>query len=134
MMRIAAREADIVSFIPQMTAGGRPRIREATTEATAAKVSRVREAAGRRFERLELSSWVAHVNVADARAPLSAIGAGMEQLVAALVDTPYVLAGTRGAIRDKVLRLRDRLGITYWTIPIDAMEDFAPVAQALAGR
>ena len=32
MLRIAAREADIVSFIPQMSAQGRPRIREATTD------------------------------------------------------------------------------------------------------
>jgi probable F420-dependent oxidoreductase len=134
MLRIAAREADIVSFIPQMSAQGRPRVREATTDATAAKVARVREAAGARFDALELCSWTAHVNVADARRPLAAIGAGLEAMAAALVGTPYVLAGTRGAIREQLLRYRERLAITYWTIPGEAMEDFAPIAASLTGR
>lgn len=134
MMRIAAREADIVSFIPQMSPQGRPNIREGTTGATAEKVARLRAAAGDRFDRLELSAWVAHVNVADARAPLATIGAGLEAVATALIGTPYVLAGTRAGIREKLLRYRERLGITYWTIPIEAMEAFAPVAEALAGR
>ena len=134
MLRIAAREADIVSFIPQMSARGRPQVREATTDATAAKVARVREAAGRRFEQLELCSWTAHVNVADARRPLAAIGAGIEAAVSALIGTPYLLAGTRGAIREQLLRYRDLLGISYWTIPVQGMEELAPVVDSLTGR
>lgn len=134
MMRIAGREADIVSFIPQMSRQGRPRIREATTGATAAKVARLRAAAGDRFEKLELTVWVGHVNVADARSPIAAIGAGAEGLVTRLIGTPYVLAGSRGAIREQLLRYRDRLGLTYWTIPIESMEPFAPIVDALAGH
>jgi probable F420-dependent oxidoreductase len=134
MLRIAAREADIVSFIPQMSAQGRPRLREVTADATAQKVARVRAAAGERFDRLELSTWVAHVNVIDGGRPLAAIGAGLEAIATALIGTPYVLAGTRNAVREQLLRDRDRLAISYWTIPIDAMEDFAPIAEALAGR
>ncbi len=134
MMRIAAREADIVSFIPQMSPQGRPRIGETTTAATAEKVERLRRAAGRRFERLELCAWVAHVNVAEARRPIAAIGAGLEAVLSGLVDTPYLLAGTRASIREQLLRYRDRLGITYWTIPAEGMEAFAPIADALTGR
>jgi len=134
IMRIAAREADIVSFIPQMTPQGRPRVREATAEATAAKVANLRRAAGRRFEQLELCAFVVHANVADRARPLRALGAGVEALVRDLVDTPYVLAGSRAAIREQLLRYRDRLGISYWTIPVQAMEPFAPVAEALTGR
>src|SRR5262249_26839979 len=122
MLRIAAREADIVSFIPQMSAQGRPRIREATTEATAAKVARVRAAAGGGFDRLELCAWAARVNVADARRPIAAIGGGVEAVASALIGTPYLLAGTRGAIREQLLRYRDRLSVTYWTVPAQAME------------
>lgn len=133
MMRIAAREADIVSFIPQMTPAGRPRISEATTDATAAKVVRLRRAAGARFDAIELCAWVAHVNVLDARRPIAAIGAGLEALVAGLIGSPYVLAGTRSRIRDDLLRFRERLGLTYWTIPVEAMEDLAPVVAELAG-
>lgn len=134
MMRIAAREADIVSFIPQMSPQGRPRVSEATTAATAVKVERLRKAAGARFDRLELCAWVAHVNVADARRPLDALGAGIEALVTGLIGTPYVLAGGRAAIREQLLRYRERLGITYWTIPAEGMEAFAPIARDLAGR
>lgn len=133
MMRIAAREADIVSFIPQMTAQGRPRLREVTTEATALKVARLREAAGPRFEALELCAWVAHVNVADGSLVRS-VTARAEAAFAGLIGTPYILAGTRSSVRDQVLRYRERLGITYWTIPVEAMEAFAPVAEELAGR
>jgi probable F420-dependent oxidoreductase len=134
MMRIAAREADIVSFVPQMTPQGRPRISEATTDATALKVERLRRAAGARFDRIELCAWVAHVNVAEARRPIAAIGAGLEALVTGLIGSPYVLAGTRAAIREQLLRYRERLGITYWTIPVEALEAFAPIVRELAGR
>ncbi len=134
MMRIAAREADIVSFIPQMSKAGRPQVRDATTDATAAKVAQLRAAAGGRFDQLELCAWVAHVNVADVRSPLAAIGAGLEAAVTGIFGTPYVLAGTRGGIREQLLRYRERLRITYWTIPAQGMEAFAPIVQALAGR
>ncbi len=134
MMRIAGREADIVSFIPQMSPQGRPRVRDATDGATAEKVARLRRAAGARFEHLELSAWVAHVNVSDGQMPLGAIGAGVEGIVTRLVGTPYVLAGSRDAIRERILRYRDELGLTYWTIPVEAMEPFAPIVEQLAGR
>lgn len=134
MMRIAAREADIVSFIPQMSREGRPRLREATADATAVKVENLRRAAGERFERLELCAFVAHVNVAEMRRPLAAVGASLEAFARGLVDTPYVLAGTRQAIGEQLLRYRDRLGITYWTIPAEAMEAFVPIADTLAER
>lgn len=133
MLRIAAREADIVSLIPQMSPQGRPRLREVTTDATALKVARLREAAGARFDALELCAWVAHVNVADG-SPLRAVTARAEAALAGLIGTPYFLAGPRSSVRDQVLRYRERLGITYWTIPVEAMEAFAPLAESLAGR
>lgn len=134
VMRIAAREADIVSFIPQMSARGRPRVREATADATAAKIARLRAAAGERFERLELCAWVAHVNVVDGRTPIGALGARLEGIATGLIRTPYVLAGTRASIREQLLRYRDRLGISYWTIPAQGMEALAPIVGELAGR
>ena len=134
MLRIAARDADIVSFIPQMSPEGRPRIREATADATATKVARVREAAGTRIDALELCAWVAHVNVAEAKRPVAAVGAGLEALVAGLIGTPYLLAGTRAGIREGLERYRERLGISYWTIPATAMEEFAPIAHELTDR
>lgn len=134
MMRIAAREADIVSFIPQMSRAGRPDVREGSTAATMKKVATLRAAAGDRFDRLELSAWVGHVNLADRRSPLGALAAHLEGFGASTFGTPYALAGSSGAVREQVLRYREALGITYWTIPADAMEPFAAVVEELAGR
>ncbi len=134
ILGIAAREADIVSFIPQMSAQGRPHVGEATTAATAEKVARLRRAAGERFERLELCAFVLHTNVAEGGSPLGAAGAGIEGLLARSIDTPYVLAGTRAGVREQLLRFRERLGISYWTIPAGGMEGFAPIVEALSGR
>jgi probable F420-dependent oxidoreductase len=113
MLRLAAREADIVAMQPQFDPRGRPMIRQATEGATARKVAIVREAAGPRFEQLELN-----VIVADA----------------GLVQTPYVLYGTLGGLRDRLLRRRDRLGISYYALPRHSMEAMAPLVAELSGR
>ena len=52
----------------------------------------------------------------------------------AIYSSPYVLYGTLGAVRDRLLRRRDKLGISYYTIPSRAMESMAPLVEALAGK
>jgi hypothetical protein len=37
-------------------------------------------------------------------------------------------------VRDRLLRRRDKLGISYYTIPGRAMESMAPLVEALAGK
>ena len=46
MLRFAAREAQIVSFVPQFSTAGRPMMRHATETALAERVAQVRSAAG----------------------------------------------------------------------------------------
>jgi hypothetical protein len=45
-----------------------------------------------------------------------------------------VLYGTLASVRDRLLRRRDRLGVSYYTVPAHAMESMAPLVEALAGK
>jgi probable F420-dependent oxidoreductase len=135
LLRIAAREADIVGFVPQFSAAGRPMIRQATEAALADKVALVRRAAGDRFDALELNVFIALAGmIGGGTGPLpSAVAAGLAA-GAGIVRSPYLLHGTQSRLRDILERRRDRLGISYYSIPQQAMESMAPLVEDLAGR
>lgn len=127
MLGIAAREADIVALLPQVDARGWHRVSEIGGRATAAKVERVRAAAGERFERVELNVVVAD---ADVGGPI----AQLKRLATRGLDSPYLLYGSDRQLRDDLRRRREMLGLTYYVVPGRLMERFAPVVAALAGR
>ena len=134
MLHLAAREADIVGLLPQFDARGRPMLRQATGAATARKVAILREAAGERFERLELNVLVADAGLVDRRRPLGAVSSLSRAAAAGLAGTPYLLHGTLGRLCDLLTRRRDQLGISYYVFPARSMDAMAPLVQALAGR
>jgi probable F420-dependent oxidoreductase len=135
MLRLAAREADIVALQPQFDLRGRPMLRQATEGETARKIAILREAAGPRFEALELNVIVGDAGLVGSGRPLGAsLLTATKALGTGLVGTPYVLYGTLGQLRERLLRRRDRLGISYYAIPGHAMEAMAPLVAALTGR
>jgi probable F420-dependent oxidoreductase len=135
MLRLAAHEADIVGLVPGFNASGRIIIREATEGATARKVALVREAAGSRFERLELNIWLGDAGlIGSGSSLLGSVATAARWVPAAITGSPYVLYGTLGSVRQTLLRRRDRLGISYYTIPGHALESMAPLVEALSGR
>lgn len=136
MLRIAAREAEIVSFVPQFSRAGRPMMRHATESALADRVAAVRAAAGSRFEELELNVFVGDAGVIGGPQPLStSIGALLKSAAPAVAGgSPYLLYGTIDQLRERMLKRRDRIGISSYGIPARAMESFAPLVAALAGR
>lgn len=135
MLRLAAREADIVSFVPQFNPSGRPIMSQATEDALVEKVSIVRRAAGGRLEQLELNVFVAAAGMVGSgnSLPGSVASAAMAALVAP-VGSPYVLHGTRGRLREILERRRERLGVSFYGIPQPAMESMAPLVEDLSGR
>jgi probable F420-dependent oxidoreductase len=135
LLGIAGREADIVNFIPQFNAAGRPILRQATEGALAEKVAAVRRAAGARFDGIELSLFLGLAGMVGNGTPLlpSVAAAGMTAL-GSVVRSPYVLFGTRRGLRDLLERRRERLGISGYVIPGDAMESLAPLVEDLGGR
>jgi probable F420-dependent oxidoreductase len=135
MLRLAAREADIVALQPQFDLRGRPMLRQATEGATERKIAILREAAGPRFEKLELNVIVGDAGLVGSGRPAGeSLLAASKSVASGLVRTPYVLYGTLGQLRDGLLRRRDRLGISYYAIPGRAMDSLGPLVSALTGR
>jgi hypothetical protein len=108
---------------------------QATEGATAAKAALVRQAAGDRFDQLDLNVIVFDAGLVDGPAsPASRLSAALKAAAVALVGTPYVLYGTRRRLRELLLRRREATGINYYAIPARVMEAMAPLVEDLAGR
>ena len=135
MLKIAAREAEIVGLQPGFNARGWPLFGQATEKATAEKVAVIKEAAGDRFDQLELNLWISLAGLAGSGNSMrgTAVAATMGAATA-VYGSPYVLYGTLGALRNRLLRRRDQLGISYYTLPSRSMESMAPLVEALAGK
>jgi probable F420-dependent oxidoreductase len=124
LLGLAAREADMVSFALA---------KDTSDAALADRVRTVREAAGDRFDDLELS-----VNVqaaGDGPLPSWLTGRfGVDPELARDNGSIAVLTGNPDTIADVLLRRRDRFGISYVTVAAHAVDAFAPVVERLAGR
>jgi probable F420-dependent oxidoreductase len=135
ILKLAAREADIVGFIPQFSPRGRPIWTDVTEAALERKVAIVREAAGDRFAHLELNLLIADAGMMRGGQPLprSALAAAKAG-TAGLVGSPYLLYGTLPALRERLERRRERTGISYYAIRQGSVDEMAPLVEALAGR
>jgi probable F420-dependent oxidoreductase len=135
ILKLAAREADIVGFIPQFSPRGRPIWTDVTEVALERKVAIVREAAGDRFGHLELNLLIADAGMMRGGQPLprSALAAAKAG-TAGLVGSPYLLYGTLSALRQRLERRRERTGISYYAIRQGSVDEMAPLVEALAGR
>jgi probable F420-dependent oxidoreductase len=135
ILGLAARTADVVGINPDLGAGviGPDAGPSATAEATDEKVALVREAAGDRFETIELHSRV-HLATIDsdpgalAEALAPAFGLTGEQALA----SPHALVGTVDQCVESLLERRERWGFSHMTWGADAMETMAPVVERLA--
>ncbi len=138
ILRIAAREADIVGLLPQFNERGRPIFRQASVAETARKVAIIREAAGsaEAFDRLELNVLVADGGLVGSGTgiPGSALNAVKSVAPRVIGGSPYVLYGTVAQVRELLLRRREQLGISYYVWRTRLMEQMAPLVESLAGR
>jgi len=139
MLGLAGREADIVGILPKALPNGT--ISEDLSERSAAtterKIDGIRQAAGSRFDRLELSAVIS-VTVADdyrAAAEQVAVDSGWGAAAADLVlDMPSRFVGPVDRIAEQMLARRDRFGFSYHVISDTDLDAFAPVVGRLAGR
>ena len=135
MLRLAAREADIVGFIPQFSPAGRPTWSDASEGALDRKVALVRQAAGERFARLELNVFIADAGLIGGGAALGrSLVAAAKSATVGLASSPYVLYGTLGQLRETLERRRARTGISHYSIPQGSMEAMASLVAALTGQ
>jgi probable F420-dependent oxidoreductase len=137
MLTIAGREADIVNINFDLREGrvNRRLIRTGKSEATEQKVGWIREAAGDRFDDIELSVTIFVTTITDEREVLAAgMAAGFELEAADVLAIPHFLIGTVDEIVEDLQARRDRFGISYVIVPGDVVESFAPVVKRLSGK
>ena len=123
LLALAAREADIVAL------GVGP---DATEAVVAEKITLLRDAAGARFEQLEINLNLMMVGDQIPRWIAAQFGANAEAL--ARSGAVPVLTGTTDAMCDTLERRRASLGISYILVSDELMEALAPVVARLAGR
>lgn len=136
LLALAGRHADIIGLNPSLPAGvidaqAGP---SATAEATDEKLRIIREAAGERFDRIELQTRVHLAIVTDDRHTmfeLFADGFGLTPDQAR--NSPHALCGTVEQMVDDLLERRERFGISTIGLSATALDDMAPVIAALAG-
>ena len=136
LLTLAAREADIVSFVGfSHRRGGRAFDLHAFTDAgTEERATIVRQVAGDRFPRLELNAVVQQVTVSGSpRRAAEEFARDSPLRVDDVLSSPYVLIGSLDAIAEAVLEKRERHGFSYWVVFEDSMDAFAPVVSRLAG-
>ncbi len=136
VLGIAAREADIVGVNPSLAAGyvGPEVLATAAAEYYDQRVGWIREAAGDRFDRLELQVLTFLVQIVPDREDAIERLAGLMGVGADQVDgSPIALIGTVDQIIERLRERRERFGFSYVVVHEAEMEAFAPVVAALAG-
>jgi probable F420-dependent oxidoreductase len=136
MLQLAAREADIVNVNFNLRDGrvSRNLVLSGLAEATDEKMAWIKDAAGDRWEHIELSVTVFLANITDDRESVAAAMApGLGSEPDAVLEMPHFLIGNVDHLVEQLQRRRDRYGISYVIVPGDVAESFAPVVERLAG-
>jgi probable F420-dependent oxidoreductase len=142
MLRIAAREADIVGIDLRQD---RASLGDAFPARMDERVGWIRDAAGSRFDALELSSLRLLGGLAITNQPLKVAAAVARELEARtglsidphdVLDSPYSLIGTVPGLVAKLREVRERWGINSILVgwfDEPELRDFGPVVEQLAG-
>ncbi|MGH2497850.1 MAG: TIGR03621 family F420-dependent LLM class oxidoreductase, partial [Ktedonobacteraceae bacterium] len=120
MLKLAAREADIIAVGSRIAARGSDPA-DATMEQ---KIAWIKEAAGQRFADLELAQTIFDLEITDSEAPISQAGGW---------NIPKRPLSTEQAIAH-LLEQREHYGFSYLQVSAGQMENFAPVVARLAGN
>jgi probable F420-dependent oxidoreductase len=120
MLKLAAREADIIAIGSKITAHGV----DPTDATLEQKIAWIKEAAGQRFADLELSQTIYDLEITDSEAPVSQTGGW---------SIPKRLLTTEQAVV-YLLEQRERYGFSYLQVSAGQLENFAPVLAQLVGK
>lgn len=142
ILSLAARHADIVSIHRKLEVGTQASWSQETADGAGLdqrvddRIRWVREAAGDRFDDLQLHALLLRVVITqDREATAAEIGAANGLPAAQILASPHFLVGTPEQMTQDLLARRDRWGINYWTVVgNNDFEAFAPVVQHLTGH
>ena len=136
VLSIAAREAQIVGINPALRSGHVDAASAADSGAAATdrKLEWVRQAAGDRFDELELNCLLFAVIETDDPARINERMAGVFGVTPdEVADVPHALVGSIDQMCDLLEARRERWGFSYVVVQAPAMDTMAPVIARLAG-
>ncbi len=137
VLSLAARQADIVGINANLRRGEAQHPDAAhslSAAATDQKLGWVREAAGDRFDDLEIQQYAGFVLFTDDRQSLAeamapAFGVSPEMAL----ETPIAIVGTAEQMLDDLVARRERWQMSYVVVDDAVAEQFAPIVANLAG-
>ena len=136
VLQIAARHADIVSINVDLRAGtaGPEAASNATPEATRRKINWVKEAAGARFDEIELNTLIGFALVTDDRqSVVDAVAPALGLDPDDALHIPLALIGTLDQMVEELEWRRREYAMSYFSVESDVWETLAPVVARLAG-
>ncbi len=137
MLRIAAREADIIGVNPNLAPGevNMEVGQDGTADRFDEKLRWVKEAAGDRFDDIEFNTLIFigiitddALGAANNFAPL--FGLTPEQGL----EVPLALVGSVDQICETLIERRERWNISYYTLSEGLLESFAPIVERMSGQ
>lgn len=140
VLRLAAREANIVSVAARIIPGGVD-VHSLTAAGVAERIAWIREAAGERFADLELSNYYSMPAVVtkDRHAAAAGILSALRKRVGEVglterdvLSSPHYLIGDMAEMTDILVERRERYGLSY-IVFTDHAAQYAGVVSALAG-
>ena len=138
LLTLAAKEADTVNLTGiTFTQGGTvPDMSGWKVAGIDERMRMVREAAGQRFGRLELSAQIQRVIVTERRREAAEeLQRNWKQLsVEEILEAPYVLIGTVDEMVEALHARRDRWGLSFFVTFESYLETLAPIVARLAGK
>jgi probable F420-dependent oxidoreductase len=138
MLRLAGREADIVSLLTTSVATGT--LADDPSERLASSVDEklgwIRQGAGQRFDQIELSLIPTVILTEDREASASTLireRGWTDITVSDVLEMPSVFIGTLDEIIEDMHHRRERYGFSYYVFSDEQMENHAPIVSALSG-
>lgn len=137
VLRLAAREADIVGVNPKISSGriDRDSSRDTRAESTDRKIEVVRQAAGERYADIEINFLVfACVITEDRKSTLEGLAESFGMTPEELAEAPHSWIGSVDEVCEQLIAGRERWDASYLTVQgVDAMRAAAPVVARLSG-
>ena len=138
LLRFAAQNAQIVGIAPRVLADGKADVLGCTLAGSEAKIATIRDAAGSRFDELEINTYPSlAARVTDRARPAAQDVAdrirrryGIEVSEDDILASPHVFIGSVNGLVEKFQALRERLDISHIFVGED-YGDFAPVVERL---
>jgi probable F420-dependent oxidoreductase len=139
-LELAGREAQIVGLAPRILPGIKADPRSITVDGTAEKIEWVRDVAGDRFDEIVFNVYPSQAPVTVTRNARSVARkaadvirklSGLDITEDEVLESPHVFIGSIAGLAEKLIGLRERLGISSFMV--GGMGPLDPLVERLAG-